>query len=591
MKNFGLLSCLKMHKSKAAVNGEIRDSLSPNNERTLKQSPLRTTSTRFSRRSGEMGNRFSHRKLADRVTGRHSSSSLDSNILHHHHNTGSSRLVAIRDKKLDGGKDGGGGGGLGVSGGGGGGGTCGKIVSSKKAALWKRLSHPLEREVRDLSSNRDRSRSLPDCTLESQPPVNGGGGGSRDDKSGGGGGGGEKSKVRTSSLSDFRRAKVVAGTTTMTPTSTDDDGHHHMLSTARADLVSGKRPNTIRKPDMPAGGQSGQERRKRSVTIDDQAKIVQIDDGVFHSHVVGEMSADSGFASEREKSKGHTVSDVSIDDDRKYLDGTDRINAEFRREEESENSKKEKEIEDRAVSTSMCGRFLKFDVEIGRGSFKTVYKGLDTETGVSVAWCELQDKKWNKSERQRFREEAEMLKGLQHPNIVRFYDSWEETNTRNRKIIVLVTELMTSGTLKTYIKRFKKINIKVLKNWCRQILKGLLFLHTRTPPVIHRDLKCDNIFITGTTGSVKIGDLGLATLKNKSFAKSVIGTPEFMAPEMYSTMTNPWMFMPLGCACWRWPPRSTLTKNVPMRPRYTRESQAELDQKPLRKLRMKRSEK
>ena len=35
-------------------------------------------------------------------------------------------------------------------------------------------------------------------------------------------------------------------------------------------------------------------------------------------------------------------------------------------------------------------RYLKFDEEIGRGSFKTVYRGLDTETGVSVAWCELQ---------------------------------------------------------------------------------------------------------------------------------------------------------------------------------------------------------
>lgn len=66
---------------------------------------------------------------------------------------------------------------------------------------------------------------------------------------------------------------------------------------------------------------------------------------------------------------------------------------------------------------------------------------------------------------------------------------------------------------------------KVLRSWCRQILKGLLFLHTRTPPIIHRDLKCDNIFITGPTGSVKIGDLGLATLKRASFAKSVIGEP------------------------------------------------------------------
>nr|XP_006129828.2 serine/threonine-protein kinase WNK2 isoform X1 [Pelodiscus sinensis] len=186
----------------------------------------------------------------------------------------------------------------------------------------------------------------------------------------------------------------------------------------------------------------------------------------------------------------------------------------------------------KAVSTSPDGRFLKFDIELGRGSFKTVYKGLDTETWVEVAWCELQDRKLTKIERQRFKEEAEMLKGLQHPNIVRFYDFWESC-VKGKKCIVLVTELMTSGTLKTYLKRFKVMKPKVLRSWCRQILKGLLFLHTRTPPIIHRDLKCDNIFITGPTGSVKIGDLGLATLKRASFAKSVIGTPEFMAPEMY----------------------------------------------------------
>lgn len=86
-----------------------------------------------------------------------------------------------------------------------------------------------------------------------------------------------------------------------------------------------------------------------------------------------------------------------------------------------------------------------------------------------------------------------MLKGLQHPNIVRFFDSWEDTTSNKRKIVVLITELMTSGTLKTYLRRFKKINIKVLKSWCRQILKGLMFLHSRQPPIIHRDLKCDNL--------------------------------------------------------------------------------------------------
>ncbi|XP_065370841.1 serine/threonine-protein kinase Wnk-like isoform X2 [Calliphora vicina] len=191
-----------------------------------------------------------------------------------------------------------------------------------------------------------------------------------------------------------------------------------------------------------------------------------------------------------------------------------------------------KDDDDEPVAMSPCGRFFKYDKEVGRGSFKTVYRGLDTETGVAVAWCELLDKQVKKSERKRFREEADMLKKLQHPNIVRFYTYWEFTISR-RKNIVLVTELMLSGTLKSYLKRFKKINPKVLKSWCRQILKGLHFLHTRQLPIIHRDLKCDNIFITGTTGSVKIGDLGLATLKNRSHAKSVIGTPEFMAPEMY----------------------------------------------------------
>jgi len=57
---------------------------------------------------------------------------------------------------------------------------------------------------------------------------------------------------------------------------------------------------------------------------------------------------------------------------------------------------------------------------------------------------------WHKSGRQRFIEEAEMLKTLQHPNIVRFYDFFEDLPSQGTKVTVLVTELMTSGTLKTY---------------------------------------------------------------------------------------------------------------------------------------------
>lgn len=96
----------------------------------------------------------------------------------------------------------------------------------------------------------------------------------------------------------------------------------------------------------------------------------------------------------------------------------------------------------------------------------------------------------------------------------------------SKRIFIIIKREELKGTIDDcrYLRRFKKIQLKVLQSWCRQILKGLHFLHSRNPPIIHRDLKCDNIFITGVTGSVKIGDLGLATLKNRSFAKSVIGS-------------------------------------------------------------------
>jgi len=63
------------------------------------------------------------------------------------------------------------------------------------------------------------------------------------------------------------------------------------------------------------------------------------------------------------------------------------------KEEREHKRKRRKSVEDeieKVVTSSPNGRFLKFDWEIGCGSFKTVYKGLDSETGVHIAWCELQ---------------------------------------------------------------------------------------------------------------------------------------------------------------------------------------------------------
>ena len=54
-----------------------------------------------------------------------------------------------------------------------------------------------------------------------------------------------------------------------------------------------------------------------------------------------------------------------------------------------------------------------------------------------------------------------------------------------------------------YRKRHKHIDEEVLKRWAWQILCGLVYLHGHNPPIIHRDLKCDNIFINGSGGWVR----------------------------------------------------------------------------------------
>ena len=61
---------------------------------------------------------------------------------------------------------------------------------------------------------------------------------------------------------------------------------------------------------------------------------------------------------------------------------------------------------------------------------------------------EIQEKnKFSRDERKRFIEEAEMLKTLNHPNILKLHDYWD-TNVNGSSQVVLVTELMSSGTLK-----------------------------------------------------------------------------------------------------------------------------------------------
>ncbi|KAG6419651.1 hypothetical protein SASPL_121873 [Salvia splendens] len=193
----------------------------------------------------------------------------------------------------------------------------------------------------------------------------------------------------------------------------------------------------------------------------------------------------------------------------------------------------EEELEEAFVEVDPSGRFGRYSELLGCGAVKKVYRAFDQREGRDVAWNQVRLRSFSSdpSVITRLRSEIELLKNLKHQNIIFLYHFWKdvEHNTLN-----FITEACASGNLRDYRKKHRHVSIKALKKWGVQILRGLDYLHTHDPCIIHRDLNCSNIFINGNVGKVKIGDLGLAAVVGESHAAhSMIGTPEYMAPELY----------------------------------------------------------
>jgi serine/threonine protein kinase len=108
------------------------------------------------------------------------------------------------------------------------------------------------------------------------------------------------------------------------------------------------------------------------------------------------------------------------------------------------------------------------------------------------------------------------------PNILPSTTMPPLTQQEDEKSFCFIT-LKASATLKEYIERMHPVRPRLIRKWCRQILSALNYLHSMDPAVIHRDLKCDNIFIDGATGNIKLGDFGLSA--NKKEAQTMLGTP------------------------------------------------------------------
>ncbi|CAI9294863.1 unnamed protein product [Lactuca saligna] len=190
------------------------------------------------------------------------------------------------------------------------------------------------------------------------------------------------------------------------------------------------------------------------------------------------------------------------------------------------------------VEVDPSGRFGRYSDLLGAGAVKKVYRGFDQEEGRDVAWNQVKLRSFggDPSVLKRLFSEIKLLQTLENENIIVLYSFWRDTKNSTLNFI---TEACASGNLRDYRKKHRRVSLKALKNWSRQILRGLEYLHNHEPCIIHRDLNCSNIFINGNIGKVKIGDLGLAAVVGKNHnAHTLLGTPEYMAPELYEEDYN-----------------------------------------------------
>ena len=189
----------------------------------------------------------------------------------------------------------------------------------------------------------------------------------------------------------------------------------------------------------------------------------------------------------------------------------------------------------RIIDESPNKRYIKFNDVIGTGSFKIVNKSFDTNEGIYVAWNMSHLNKIPESMKERIGEEIKLLYEIRFKNkfVMNIHNSWIN---KEKGIVHFISDLAVGGSLRSFLQNIYHIKLKVIKKWCLQILEGLDFLHNNH--IIHRDIKSDNIFIRSDTGNIFIGDFGMAKKSPGDKTHSMIGTPEFMAPEIYEEDYN-----------------------------------------------------
>ncbi|KAJ7140506.1 kinase-like domain-containing protein [Mycena crocata] len=178
-------------------------------------------------------------------------------------------------------------------------------------------------------------------------------------------------------------------------------------------------------------------------------------------------------------------------------------------------------------------------LELGKGSFATVYKALHMSSGQWVAVKVIHETKRQPqpnatSEAARSSREINIMETLRHPNICLLREVFWNANGS----IDLVLELVEGGDLLDFILKHNGLSEKMAKHLTFQLCQALSYIHGKG--ITHRDLKPENVLLTTDNPPiVKVADFGLAKIVDSAtMLRTMCGTPSYLAPEVVTQQNN-----------------------------------------------------
>ena len=169
--------------------------------------------------------------------------------------------------------------------------------------------------------------------------------------------------------------------------------------------------------------------------------------------------------------------------------------------------------------------------ELGEGSFSCVLLVQHNKTQAQYAIKAIDKRnKYNKEEKDYFKREAEIMYRINHPNVVKLYGHFED-NT----YCYFIMEYMSRGNAYSFVPKYgqRKISPQMTASILKDVICATYYLHHMYPPIIHRDIKAENVLLNSEM-KAKLTDFGWSNYLNKSDMKrtTMCGTPIYLAPEL-----------------------------------------------------------